>query len=452
MAEKKTISAREVVADIRVGLTDDQLMTKHGLSAEGLNSLKNKLLSAGLLTQAELNGDVKSQPTQVATQVVDKKALARNISESVKSGLPDDEVVKRFGIPAGKLPGVFSSLIKAGYLTQEDLDRRPGRFEQTVDLGIDSAVPEQTGGALSQERASDVLAEFAARFKISREDMERLKSASIKDLKAILEKYDIPQEEVAKLLKAYSGQAGAVASEAKQQLLGSLRELVSAAQSEGDEEDKKAAFKKVPLKPLMMAAAALMFGWFWADVFTKGWIFFLLLFIVFTAAAFVGGFFLAEKSKFSTRLAAKHFGIVAAVFLVLNIVTMGGDGRSIGVSGRTGHPDSFSKQETTTRVSHTPSDLPQIDYNSMIGQGVSPRYIGKRVAIPNWTVSEVEKDHRGYYLKGGWDWNTGIPMRKAYVDPAKLPDVRNGEEVRVEGTYEGKVRDTYIFADCAVSK
>ncbi len=272
MAERKTISAREVIADIRVGMTDDQLMRKHSLSAKGLQSLTRKLIEAGLISRAEL-------------------------------------------------------------------DRRTTEFEETIDLDTDAVTLEKTvgpshaEGTASQESAGDILSEFAARFRISKEDIERLKSASVKDLKAILEKYDIPQEEVAKLLKAYSGQAGAVASEAKHQLLGSLRELVSAAQSEGDEEDKMAGLKKVPLKPLMMAAAALMFGWFWADVFTRGWLIFFLLFIIFTAAAFIGSFFLAEKSKFQTRLSAKHFGIIAAVFLVLNIVTIGGDGGSTGGSG-----------------------------------------------------------------------------------------------------------------------
>ncbi len=122
MAEKKTISAREVVADIKARTTDEQLMSKHGLSAKGLESLKTKLLTAGLLTREEL--ERKSHPAQVAGPSVDKRALAKSIAESVQNGLPDAEITKRFGISTGKLPRVYTALIKAGYLTQEDLDRR----------------------------------------------------------------------------------------------------------------------------------------------------------------------------------------------------------------------------------------------------------------------------------------------------------------------------------------
>ncbi len=132
MPEKKTISAREVVADIRVGMTDEQLMGKHQLSVKGLQSLKNKLLAAGLITQVEL--DSKTSHGKVATPSVDKKAFARNIAAAVKAGLSDDEIVKKFGISAGKLPTVFTSLMKTGHLTQEDFEQRPGGFEETVDL------------------------------------------------------------------------------------------------------------------------------------------------------------------------------------------------------------------------------------------------------------------------------------------------------------------------------
>jgi hypothetical protein len=138
MAEKKTVSAREVVQDIKVGMTDEQLMLKHGLSAKGLQSLKTKLVTAGLLTAQEHNG--QSPPTQVADPSVDKRVFAKNIADTVKNGVPDAEIIKRFGISAAKLPKVYESLVKGGYLTQEDLNRRGNgeAFEETVDLSLDS--------------------------------------------------------------------------------------------------------------------------------------------------------------------------------------------------------------------------------------------------------------------------------------------------------------------------
>lgn len=145
MAEKKQISAREIVADIMVGLTDEQLMKKHMLSAKGLEGVKNKLLAAGLITQSQL--DRKSTPTKV-TPKVDKRALAKNIADGVKSGLSDNEVSKRFGISPTKLTPLYNSLIKAGYLNLHDLTNRRKQSEEQGDLEPEAAkLPEPSGAA-----------------------------------------------------------------------------------------------------------------------------------------------------------------------------------------------------------------------------------------------------------------------------------------------------------------
>ncbi len=225
MGERKTISAREVVSDIREGMTDDQLMRKHSLSAKGLSSLKNKLLNAGLITQAELDG--QAAPNQTQTQAMDKKALARNIAEAVKSGLPDDEIMKRFGIPAGKLSSVFSSLIKGGYLTQEDLDGRPGKFEQTVDLETEAPFQGQPSAPSGQESTRDVLRDFAQRFNVPREDLERLRSASVKDIRAFFDKHDIPWSEGVELAKALGLSAKDLVSDAADKFKGKAKDLLS---------------------------------------------------------------------------------------------------------------------------------------------------------------------------------------------------------------------------------
>ena len=51
---KRAIDAKQAVADIRSGRDDDALIAKYELSAEMLQSLFDKLLSAGLITQADL--------------------------------------------------------------------------------------------------------------------------------------------------------------------------------------------------------------------------------------------------------------------------------------------------------------------------------------------------------------------------------------------------------------
>lgn len=53
--EKPKVSAREVLADIRRGSINVELMRKYGLSPKRLQSLATKLLKNGLITQADFD-------------------------------------------------------------------------------------------------------------------------------------------------------------------------------------------------------------------------------------------------------------------------------------------------------------------------------------------------------------------------------------------------------------
>gem|GEM_PF-304783 len=53
--EKKKLSAKEVVMDIRAGAADEFLMKKYGISDKGLQSLFQKLITAKVFTQADLD-------------------------------------------------------------------------------------------------------------------------------------------------------------------------------------------------------------------------------------------------------------------------------------------------------------------------------------------------------------------------------------------------------------
>jgi hypothetical protein len=56
--DKRKITAREVLRDIRSGLSDQDLMEKYTLSAQGLQSVFHKLVNAGVITQPELDDRV----------------------------------------------------------------------------------------------------------------------------------------------------------------------------------------------------------------------------------------------------------------------------------------------------------------------------------------------------------------------------------------------------------
>ncbi|MCA1960479.1 MAG: hypothetical protein LDL33_06765 [Desulfomonile sp.] len=66
---KRTISAGEILSDLRSGLNDNDLMQKYRLSARALESIFGKLLQAGLLAQSELDARLDVSQRTVALEV-----------------------------------------------------------------------------------------------------------------------------------------------------------------------------------------------------------------------------------------------------------------------------------------------------------------------------------------------------------------------------------------------
>jgi hypothetical protein len=68
MSTKRKISAKEIVADIRSGVTNAQLMKKYQLSAHGLQGILEKLVNAEALLEIELAGrETPSAVTSVSS-------------------------------------------------------------------------------------------------------------------------------------------------------------------------------------------------------------------------------------------------------------------------------------------------------------------------------------------------------------------------------------------------
>jgi len=72
MGSKRTIKARDIVNDIRAGLTNLQLMEKYQLSSKGLVSIFNKLTTEKAVRQEELQG---RSPLADDTVALDQKRL-----------------------------------------------------------------------------------------------------------------------------------------------------------------------------------------------------------------------------------------------------------------------------------------------------------------------------------------------------------------------------------------
>jgi len=56
--DKRRITAKEILKDIRAGASDSELMKKYALSAQGIQSVLTKLLNSKLVTQTELDDRV----------------------------------------------------------------------------------------------------------------------------------------------------------------------------------------------------------------------------------------------------------------------------------------------------------------------------------------------------------------------------------------------------------
>ena len=73
-AEKRRISARQILSDLRAGMDAEQLKQKYSLSDRSLESVLRKLAAAGLLSEAEMQTGPWSSPTLGATPRKDIQA------------------------------------------------------------------------------------------------------------------------------------------------------------------------------------------------------------------------------------------------------------------------------------------------------------------------------------------------------------------------------------------
>ncbi|MGB6065390.1 MAG: SHOCT domain-containing protein [Desulfomonilaceae bacterium] len=142
MAERKTLPAKQVLTDIRSGMSDSELMNKYLLSGKGLESLLNKMVVAGLLKQSEL-------------------------------------------------------------------EARSTLFEGTVD--IDEALSEKQSVSAA-ESSQTSLQQFAQKLNIPLEDLEKLRTSSVREIKDFLEKHNISLSEGKVLLKEFGIRASEMLS------------------------------------------------------------------------------------------------------------------------------------------------------------------------------------------------------------------------------------------------
>jgi uncharacterized protein (DUF433 family) len=93
---KVKVEAKEVLTDIRSGMTDAELMEKYGLSARGLKSLFNKLVLSGFMHWLD----------------------AREVLEDLRSGMSDAELMSKHLLSEKALHNLFAEMDRAHLLKE----------------------------------------------------------------------------------------------------------------------------------------------------------------------------------------------------------------------------------------------------------------------------------------------------------------------------------------------
>ncbi|MEW6349550.1 MAG: hypothetical protein AB1646_10850 [Thermodesulfobacteriota bacterium] len=131
---KIRIAADEAVRDIRGGLDDVELMRKYGLSATKVESLFVKLVKAGVLSEAELEGRMSASQRSHVVEVDgipefgERKAAvkASEILKALESGMSDIALMNEYNLSVKGLNSLYAKLVAMGKIDQAELDARRG--------------------------------------------------------------------------------------------------------------------------------------------------------------------------------------------------------------------------------------------------------------------------------------------------------------------------------------
>lgn len=83
-----SVSAKEAVADLKLGLSDTALMLKYRLSARGLEHLFEQLLSAGLVDEHDIQRRLISTDSTVDVRDLQKELAVEPVQAPAKASVP----------------------------------------------------------------------------------------------------------------------------------------------------------------------------------------------------------------------------------------------------------------------------------------------------------------------------------------------------------------------------
>ncbi len=151
---KRQIRIREALADVRLGLSETELMDKYQLAAKGLQSLLTKLVASGLITEEELEWHLPgfmqsaSLSEEPGLSGVDEWKIRRtrlgegtgqviravDAISDIKAGMTDSELMEKYRLSSKGLQDLFEQLVKAKLVAPTEIERRMPTVDKTVDL------------------------------------------------------------------------------------------------------------------------------------------------------------------------------------------------------------------------------------------------------------------------------------------------------------------------------
>jgi hypothetical protein len=169
--------------------------------------------------------------------VEQKKISAKEVLADIRAGIPDDEIMKKYGLSAKGLQSLFDKLLKANLLTRSEYSQRLTSAEQPVELVSEAGDKVEPAG----ERSLEVLRDLGEKFKISKEDLERLKTASVKDIKELIEKYNMSLSDAKELFKSLGVSTSSFLTQAADKLKDGTRYVKEESQQRQSTEQGKTA-------------------------------------------------------------------------------------------------------------------------------------------------------------------------------------------------------------------
>jgi uncharacterized protein YjbI with pentapeptide repeats/uncharacterized protein (DUF433 family) len=129
---KPVIDAADALRCIRAGMTDEQLMERYRITAKGVQSLQRKLLSANVISPAELESrGGQDEPSVDLDEVTEHdKVVAENqplpkerdLLDHLRSGAERNQLLETYKVSTLRLVSMLEDLVSRNLISKQDLN------------------------------------------------------------------------------------------------------------------------------------------------------------------------------------------------------------------------------------------------------------------------------------------------------------------------------------------